>query len=61
MHNDESQPSARPPMGEVATHPGTKVPASTSARSAAMPGGVPPMFASPHVIPPGPGGEAVEH
>jgi hypothetical protein len=43
MHDDESLASHRPPT--EGAHPDIRLPVPTWAKAAAVPGGVPPMFA----------------
>lgn len=59
MHIDESLPSARPPTRGGNAPADIKPP--MSAKGSAMPGGVPPMFASADARPAVPRGDALEH
>lgn len=61
MHIDESLPISRPPTGGSDTHPDIKLPVPAWAKSPGMPGGVPPMFASPKGQPAGARGDGVGH
>lgn len=59
MPIDESLPSSRPPTSGSSVPAGIKPP--VLAKGLAMPGGVPPMFASPDARPAGQRGDALEH
>ena len=60
MRNDESLPTAHPPVAHSSSHPGIKLPAFAGTKDTAMPGGVPPMFASQHAQPSEPRGDAMD-
>lgn len=57
MQSDESSFPSHPPTD---ASPGIKLPAPVGSRTAAAPGGVPPMFMGPQPGPPGPAGGNAE-
>jgi hypothetical protein len=61
MHIDESLPLSRPPMSGSGASADIKLPTPAWAKAPGMPGGVPPMFASPGERPAGAGGDEVGH
>ncbi|HET6803845.1 MAG TPA: hypothetical protein VFH59_00190 [Frateuria sp.] len=62
MHNDESLSPPPRPVDTVGGNAGIKLPAPRQAQAAAMPGGVPPMFAAGALAHSrDPQGDAMEH
>jgi len=60
MHVDESLPTSRLPTSGEDTQPDAKLPMPAWAKAPGMPGGVPPMFASPNAQPPAARGDRTQ-